>query len=208
MKSDRIKGVYLIADPDHCAPLPIESVVSEALDGGVTVVQLRVKDRSRDEVVELGTRIKRLCDITGALFIVNDYPDVACEVEADGVHIGQGDMNTFTARQLLSDGQLLGRSCSSLEQALQADREGVDYIAAGALFSTSTKRDTTAVTLEQLREIRKRVARPLVAIGGINSDNATRVLDSGVDAICVGSAITKSVSPKSVSVTLMNLCTR
>ena len=208
MKSDRIKGVYLIADPDHCAPLPIESVVSEALDGGVTVVQLRVKDRSRDEVVELATRIKRLCDITGALFIVNDYPDVACEVEADGVHIGQGDMNTFTARQLLSDGQLLGRSCSSLEQALQADQEGVDYIAVGALFSTSTKRDTTAVTLEQLREIRKRVARPLVAIGGINSDNAARVLDSGVDAICVGSAITKSVSPKSVSVTLMNLCTR
>ena len=208
MKSDRIKGVYLIADPDHCAPLPIESVVSEALDGGVTVVQLRVKDRSRDEVVELATRIKRLCDITGALFIVNDYPDVACEVEADGVHIGQGDMNTFTARQLLSDGQLLGRSCSSLEQALQADQEGVDYIAVGALFSTSTKRDTTAVTLEQLREIRKRVARPLVAIGGINSDNAAGVLDSGVDAICVGSAITKSVSPKSVSVTLMNLCTR
>ena len=208
MKSDRIKGVYLIADPDHCAPLPIESVVSEALDGGVTVVQLRAKDRSRDEVVELATRIKRLCDITGALFIVNDYPDVACEVEADGVHIGQGDMNTFTARQLLSDGQLLGRSCSSLEQALQADQEGVDYIAVGALFSTSTKRDTTAVTLEQLREIRKRVARPLVAIGGINSDNAAGVLDSGVDAICVGSAITKSVSPKSVSVTLMNLCTR
>ena len=208
MKSDRIKGVYLIADPDHCAPLPIESVVSEALDGGVTVVQLRVKDRPQSEVVELATRIKRLCDITGALFIVNDYPDVACEVEADGVHIGQGDMNTFTARQLLSDGQLLGRSCSSLEQALQADQEGVDYIAVGALFSTSTKRDTTAVTLEQLREIRKRVARPLVAIGGINSDNAAEVLDSGVDAICVGSAITKSVSPKSVSVTLMNLCTR
>ena len=208
MKSDRIKGVYLIADPDHCAPLPIESVVSEALDGGVTVVQLRAKDRSRDEVMELATRIKRLCDITGALFIVNDYPDVACEVEADGVHIGQGDMNTFTARQLLLSGQLLGRSCSSLEQALQADQEGVDYIAVGALFSTSTKRDTTAVTLEQLREIHKRVARPLVAIGGINSDNAARVLDSGVDAICVGSAITKSVSPKSVSVTLMNLCTR
>ena len=208
MKSDSIKGVYLIADPDHCAPLPIESVVSEALDGGVSVVQLRAKDRSRDEAVELATRIKRLCDITGALFIVNDYPDVACEVEADGVHIGQGDMNTFTARQLLSDGQLLGRSCSSLEQALQADQEGVDYIAVGALFSTSTKRDTTAVTLEQLREIRERVARPLVAIGGINSDNAARVLDSGVDAICVGSAITKSVSPKSVSVTLMNLCTR
>ena len=208
MKSDRIKGVYLIADPDHCAPLPIESVVSEALDGGVTVVQLRAKDRSRDEVVELATRIKRLCDITGALFIVNDYPDVACEVEADGVHIGQGDMNTFTARQLLLSGQLLGRSCSSLEQALQADQEGVDYIAVGALFSTSTKRDTTAVTLEQLREIRKRVARPLVAIGGINSDNAAEMLDSGVDAICVGSAITKSASPKSVSVTLMNLCTR
>ena len=103
---------------------------------------------------------------------------------------------------------MLGRSCSSLEQALQADREGVDYIAVGALFSTSTKRDTTAVTLEQLRGIRKRVAIPLVAIGGINSDNAAGVLDSGVDAICVGSAITKSVSPKSVSVTLMNLCTR
>ena len=195
MKSDRIKGVYLIADPDHCAPLPIESVVSEALDGGVTVVQLRVKDRSRDEVVELATRIKRLCDITGALFIVNDYPDVACEVEADGVHIGQGDMNTFTARQLLSDGQLLGRSCSSLEQALQADREGVDYIAVGALFSTSTKRDTTAVTLEQLREIRKRVARPLVAIGGINSDNAAECWIAGWTRSALGRRLRKVCLP-------------
>lgn len=159
-----------------------------ALEGGATTIQLRMKNASTRRMVEIGKKIKNLTEEYDALYIVNDRIDVALATEADGVHLGQDDMPIEIAREIVGD-MIIGISASSLQEAIEAERKGADYIGAGSVFPTSTKEDARFLGLNALREIVEKVRIPVVAIGGINMDNLVQVLEIGVQGIAVISAI-------------------
>jgi len=177
-------GVYLVTEDAEPAEKRL-GAVSRALSAGARVVQLRDKRTPRRLLLEEARRMKALCHRWGAVFIVNDDVALAWAADADGVHVGQEDLPVAEARRLLGPDKLIGLSISAVQEALEADREEVDYIGVGAIFATPTKTDAELGGLELLRAVRGRVARPLVAIGGINAGNARAVFEAGADAVAV-----------------------
>ncbi len=137
-----------------------------------------------------------LKDAKDVLFIVNDYLDIALAVDADGLHVGQDDLPARVARRLLPIGKVLGCSVTTVEQAVAAQSEGADYVAASAIYPTASKETVEIVGLETLRQIRKAVTLPLVAIGGINENNAAEVMAAGADSVAIISAILGAESPE------------
>jgi thiamine-phosphate pyrophosphorylase len=165
-------------------------VARAAIDGGADVIQLRDKDASTKELVEVGLALRNLTGERGVTFIVNDRVDVALTVEADGVHVGQDDMPVAFARKLMGTGKIIGVSVSTVEEALQAEADGADYVAASPVFSTPTKLDAPPPTgLEGLRAIVETIHIPVVAIGGIDEDNVAEVIKAGADGVAVISAV-------------------
>ncbi len=162
-----------------------------ALKGGATAIQLRIKNASTREMIEVGKRIRRITTSYDALFFVNDRVDVALAVHADGVHVGQSDMPPRLVREIAPN-LVLGVSASTVQEAMRAEREGADYIGAGSVFPTKTKEDAKFMGIRTLREIVRAVDIPVVAIGGINMSNLRDVLETGVDGIAVISAIVAS----------------
>lgn len=160
----------------------------KALKGGATSIQLRMKNAPTRRMVEVGRKLRKLTEEYDALFFVNDRVDVALAVEADGAHVGQEDMPVEIVKEIAPD-LIVGVSASSLEEALEAERGGADYIGAGTVFPTSTKEDAEFLGIDALREIVKRVKIPVVAIGGINHENVQEVLKCGVSGVAVISAI-------------------
>ncbi len=197
-----LDGVYVIVDPGHTNGRSTVDVARAALSGGAVAIQLRRKGGPGKEVLEEARRIGEMCAETGALFIVNDYADVARIVDADGLHLGQGDLPLAAARQVLAPHQIVGTSNALLQEALDSEAESADYIAVGSIFPTTTKSDTRPAGLETLAEVKKSVGVPVVAIGGINHDNAGRVVDAGADAICVATAVTTADDPEHATRTL------
>ncbi len=177
-------GLYLVTEEAVPAPRRLEAV-SEALSAGARVVQLRDKRTPRGTLLEEARAMKALCSRWGAVFIVNDDVALAWCADADGVHLGQEDLPAREARRLLGPSKLIGVSISALKEALEAERSGVDYIGVGAIYATPTKRDAELGGLELLRTVRARVAKPLVAIGGIDAGNAREVFRAGADAVAV-----------------------
>ncbi|AEC52680.1 thiamine-phosphate pyrophosphorylase [Pyrococcus sp. NA2] len=165
----------------------IESV-KQALEGGATAIQLRIKDASTREMYEIGKEIRKLTNEYDALFFVDDRIDVALAVNADGVQLGPEDMPIEIAREIAPN-LIIGASVYSLEEALKAERMGADYLGAGSVFPTKTKRDVKVIGLDGLKEIVRAVRIPVVAIGGINAGNARDVLLTGVSGIAVISAV-------------------
>ncbi|CAB50001.1 thiamine phosphate synthase [Pyrococcus abyssi] len=162
--------------------------VRQALEGGATSIQLRIKDASTKEMYEVGKEIRRLTQEYDALFFVDDRIDVALAVNADGVQLGPEDMPIEVAREIAPN-LIIGASVYSLEEALEAEKKGADYLGAGSVFPTKTKRDVRVIRIEGLREIVEAVSIPVVAIGGINVENVKQVLSAGVDGIAVVSAV-------------------
>jgi len=160
----------------------------KALKGGATSIQLRMKNAPTRRMIEVGRKLRKLTEEYDALFFVNDRVDVALAVEADGAHVGQEDMPVEIVKEIAPD-LIVGVSASSLEEALEAERGGADYIGAGTVFPTSTKEDAEFLGIDALREIVKRVKIPVVAIGGINHENVREVLKCGVSGVAVISAI-------------------
>ena len=179
-----ISGLYLITDD-----APKERLferVAAALRGGVRLVQYRDKRRSTAEQTRIVRELLALCREHGALLLVNDSAEIAKATGADGVHIGQGDGSVEEARALLGPGKLIGVSTRSLAQARKAEAEGADYIGFGSIFPTRSKDDIEVVGLAALREVRRAVALPIVALGGISAERAGEVVDAGADAVYCG----------------------
>lgn len=197
--------LYAITDRKWLGDKCLVSAVEEAIQGGATFIQLREKDISYEEFVKLAAEVKYITDKYKIPFVINDNVDAALEVNADGVHIGQGDEEIKTAREKLGPHKIIGVSANTVEEAIKAQQEGADYIGVGAIFNTSTKLDAKTVSFETLSTICSVVNIPVVAIGGICKDNILSLARSKVDGICVISAIFAQEDIKSAAGELFQL---
>ncbi|KAB1440277.1 thiamine phosphate synthase [Pseudodesulfovibrio senegalensis] len=189
-------SVYLVTDRPLCGGRALMEVVAQAVQGGVTMVQLREKHADTREFVELAQALLRVVRPVGVPLLINDRIDVAMAVGADGVHVGQRDMPYADARRMLGSEAIIGLSVESLEQAREAEQWDVDYFGVSPVFATGTKTDTgDPWGLEGLRCLRRASTKPLVGIGGLGPSNAEDVLRAGADGIAVVSAICGACDP-------------
>ena len=171
------------------------NVAEEILKGGATIIQLRAKDEPVKNFIEMARVIKKVTDKYNATFIINDRVDVCLAVDASGVHIGQDDLPLKEARKLLGGEKIIGISTHNIEEALNSEKDGADYIAFGPIYDTKTKTDTHSVQgLDKLKSLRQSTNLPLVAIGGINKSNITNVMNGGADSCAVISDILTSTN--------------
>ncbi|MBM2838617.1 MAG: thiamine-phosphate pyrophosphorylase [Deltaproteobacteria bacterium] len=189
----RVEGLYAIIDNSLRPSVSNTEIAEKILAGGAKILQLRGKGLSSKELLSQAREIRLLARKAGALFIVNDRADIALLSNADGVHLGQGDLPIAEARKILGKDRVIGISTHNLEQAIKAKYEGADYIGFGPVFGTTTKADAEeAKGLQALREVKKSVNIPVVAIGGINLENIKEVIDTRADCVAVISAIVKA----------------
>ena len=189
MKPDMNYTLYLCTDRRLMTTDTLEEAVELAIQGGVTVVQLREKDCTSREFYEEAEKVKAITDAYEIPLLINDRLDIALAVGADGVHLGQTDIPVWAARDILGADKIVGATANTLEKAEEAWKSGADYLGVGDVFGTSTKADTIHVTLEELAAIKKQVEIPVVAIGGINAENISSLKATGVDGAAAISAI-------------------
>ncbi|MGB0717467.1 MAG: thiamine phosphate synthase, partial [Phycisphaerae bacterium] len=168
-----------------------------AIRGGATCLQLREKDLSDQELLERASEFVAICRAGGAISVINDRCDVAMASGADGVHVGQDDIAVTTVRRLVGPDMVIGVSTHNLEQARAAAQSGVDYVAIGPMYATSTKPRSFVAGIETLSNVRKNMSLPLVAIGGIDAARAGDVMQAGADCLCVCTAVTAHDDPES-----------
>ena len=181
--------LYAVTDRTWLNGRTLGQVVEEAISGGATLIQLREKDAGYEVFKYQALEIQRLCRKHDIPFIVNDNVALAQDINADGVHVGQDDMNAKDVRALIGTSKILGVSVQTPEEAILAEAMGADYLGAGAVFHTGSKSDAVDITQETLREICRAVNIPVVAIGGINALNAHELSGSGIAGLAVISAI-------------------
>ncbi len=181
--------LYAVTDRAWTGERTLYQQVECALKGGVTCVQLREKDLPEEGFLAEAREIGALCRAYGVPFIINDNVEVAIACGADGVHVGQSDMEAGRVRAAVGEGMLLGVSAETVEEAVQAEKAGADYLGVGAVFPTSTKPDAAAVSRQTLKEICAAVSIPVTAIGGIGKDNILELSGTGVDGVALVSAI-------------------
>jgi len=202
-------GLMLVTDRSLSRAKSVVEVVEAAVKGGVTVVQLREKEASVREFIEIGRRLLEILRPRRVPLLINDRVDVALAVPADGVHLGQSDMPPADARRLLGPKAVIGLTVETMAQAGPADREDVDYLGVSPIFPTPTKTDTgPAWGVEGLWRLRPLVRKPLVAIGGVNETNAARILEAGADGIAVVSAICAAPDPEAAARRLREIVER
>lgn len=206
MRREQLK-LYLVTDSSiPAAGRSIEQIVKEAVEGGVTMVQLREKDLDTRCFIERAQRLRAVLAQHDIPLIINDRVDVALASDADGVHIGQSDMPYEMARAILGPEKIIGLSVENMGQVLQANALDVDYIGVSPVFATPTKTDTAApFGLEGLRKAVELSSHPTVAIGGVNEKTAAGVTATGVDGIAVVSAIMYASSPRAASEHLIRI---
>ncbi len=181
--------LYLVTDRTLMSTATLTEAVEQAIEGGCTMVQLREKDLSSMDFYRQAKEIKQITDRYHVPLIINDRIDIAIAVKADGIHIGQSDLPAAVVREMIADDMLLGVSVTSVAEALQAEKDGADYLGVGAMFTTGTKTDADHVSMEELKKIRQAVKLPIVAIGGINKENASQFCDVGINGLAIVSAI-------------------
>ncbi len=190
--------LYVITgENDHPGRSMLE-VMEAALKGGADIVQLRDKAISKRDLLEKAKRLKDLTAKYNVPLIVNDHPDVALAVEADGVHLGQDDMPVAVARQIMGPDRIIGVSTHRMEQAREAVEAGADYIGVGPVYATGTKPGRQPVTTAYVSQVAAEIRIPWVAIGGITPDNAFEVLNAGASRLCAVSAVVGSEDPEAV----------
>jgi len=182
-------SLYLVTDRKLLGDRDLAQSIELAIQGGVSLVQLREKSVSTKEFLELAVRVKEITSKYEIPLIINDRLDIALAVDAEGLHVGQDDLPMLKARELLGPNKIIGVSASTLAEALLAQQQGADYLGVGAVYSTSTKTDASEVSLKQLELIKKSVSIPVVAIGGINLTNVQQVMATGINGVSVVSAI-------------------
>ena len=189
-------SLYLVTDETLAGTRGVETVVRAAVAGGVTLVQVREKHGDRQKFLAHTRMLAAWLRTAGVPLIVNDSVEIALAVDADGVHVGQGDMPCAEVRRLVGPQKIIGVSVGSVAEARQAERDGANYLGISPIFATPTKPDAPPpVGLEGLRAIRAAVRLPLVAIGGIHASNAAQILAAGADGIAVVSAIMSASDP-------------
>ena len=179
--------------------------VAEAIAGGAGIVQLREKHLGQADFLAEAERFVALCREKGAVSIINDNVDIAAQVGADGVHIGQEDLEAGRARELLGPDKVIGVSAHSVAEALAAQAAGADYLGVGAAFVTGTKTDAKPISRETIRAITAAVDIPVVAIGGISRDNILELRDCGLDGVAVVSALFAQADVKAAAAELLRL---
>jgi thiamine-phosphate diphosphorylase len=184
-----MEGIYVITDEELFPGRTHVDIAGAALEGGASVIQLRDKRASEEYLVQVGREIRRLTAAAGALFIVNDYLEIALACDADGLHIGQDDRAAGELRALLPD-KILGVSAATAAEAEQALRDGADYLGVGPVFGTATKADAgPAIGVEHVLAVRAAAGLPVVAIGGIGEANIAKLASSGIESAAVISAV-------------------
>ena len=183
----------------------LADVVESVLQNGATFLQIREKDLAEDAFEAEAERLKALCAQHGVPFVVNDSVEIALQCDADGVHVGQSDIKGRDIRAIIGSDKILGISAGTVEEAVAAEKAGADYIGVGAVFPTGTKKNATPMTMELLKEIVSSVSIPVVAIGGISSENILQLRGSGVDGVAVVSAIFTAEDPGKATADLLKL---
>lgn len=195
--------LYAVTDSMWLKERTLPEVVGEALEGGATFIQIREKELAYEKFVKLAKEVKCVTDHYHVPYVVNDEVEIAKLIDADGVHIGQSDEKLTKVRQILGPDKIIGVSAQTVEQALEAEKNGADYLGVGSIFRTSTKSDADDVSLETLRAICKAVSIPVVAIGGIHSGNILDLKGTGVNGIAVVSAIFAAKDIKAATKTML-----
>ena len=189
MKPSLDYGIYLVTDRQYLAGRDFYACVEAALSGGVTLVQLREKNIDLSTFLKIGENVKILCDSYKVPLLINDNITVAQKICAAGVHLGQEDDNIEQARRQLGEDAIIGISAHTVEEALDAEKRGADYLGVGAVYPTGSKLDAKAVGLERLRAIRAQVHIPIVGIGGIGVDKYSQVMSCGIAGCAMISGI-------------------
>lgn len=190
MKTDKKELLlYAVTDRTWLGSRSLSEDVEKAILGGATFVQLREKDADFETFVAQGRGVQAVCKKYNVPFVINDNVDVALALDADGVHVGQSDMEAGNVRERLGADKIIGVSTRTVDEAMLAEQRGADYIGVGAMFSTSTKLDASDVSFQALTEICKAVSIPVVAIGGISLENVTQLAGTGIDGVAVVSAL-------------------
>lgn len=195
--------VYAVTDRSWLHGESLYNQVEKALKGGATFIQLREKELDEEQFLKEAMEIKELCKRYHVPFVINDNVEIALKVEADGVHVGQSDMEAGNVREKLGKDKIIGVSTQTVEQALLAEKQGADYLGVGAVFPTGTKLDAVEVGYDRLQEICNAVHIPVVAIGGITRENIIQLKGSGVSGVAVVSAIFAS---KDIEAATKELC--
>ena len=198
--------LYAVTDRAWLQGRSLADCVRQAIAGGATFVQLREKDAQRDEIVALGRELLDICRAAGIPFVIDDEVDIALEIGADGVHVGQDDMACENARAMLGPDAIVGVSAQTVEQALAAQAAGADYLGVGALIPTPTKPDAVDVTLEELNAICAAVDIPVVGIGGLNAGTIGRLAGTSADGAAVVSAIFSADDCEAATRELREIC--
>lgn len=181
--------LYAVTDRSWLGTESLYSQVKKAIDGGVTFVQLREKELAQEAFYKEALEIQALCREKNIPFVINDNVALAKKIDADGVHVGQEDMEAGDVRSLLGPDKIIGVSAHSVEEALLAEKRGADYLGVGAAFSTNSKKDVSCISHETIRDICQAVQIPVIAIGGINETNIEELKGTGICGVAVISAI-------------------
>lgn len=182
--------LYAVAGSDSLKEgVKLAQAVEQAIMGGATIVQLREKNRSEEEIIEMAEELKPVCHKYNVPLIVNDSVRIAYKAGADGVHLGLTDGDIIYARRILGENAIIGATAHNLHEAQAAWAAGADYLGCGAVFGSPTKKNTVPLSIEELNRICTQISIPVVAIGGINAENAMRLKGSGIAGIAVVSAL-------------------
>lgn len=182
-------SIYLVTDRDLMSTETLEEAVEKAIIGGCTLIQLREKDCSSLDFYNTAVKVKEITDKHNIPLIINDRVDIALAVDAAGVHVGQSDIPAAIVRKVIGNDKILGVSTGSVNEALEAEKNGADYLGVGAMYSTGTKKDADSTSMNELRKIRENVSIPIVVIGGINKDRVKDFKGIGIDGLAIVSAI-------------------
>lgn len=195
--------LYLVTDSTGLPEELFLAKVEQALQGGVTLLQIREKERSTREYIRLAQQVHAIARRYGVPLLVDDRVDVALAVDAEGVHVGQSDMPVWQARKLLGPDKIVGATAKTVPQALEAYEQGADYLGVGAIYPTTTKVVTVITSTQTLGEICRAVPIPVNAIGGLNRENLGVLKGIDIQGICVVSAIMKAEDPKAAAEQLL-----
>ncbi len=189
---DKYLSLYLVTDRSWCEGTSLESQVQQAINGGITCIQVREKYISEEQFIDIAKPLQNLAKTNEIPFIINDNLNVFFKMDADGIHVGQDDLDSLETRELIGNDKILGVSVHTIEQALKAQSNGADYLGVGAIFPTYTKTDAYSLNPQKLKEICEGVTIPVVAIGGINKNNILQLTDTSIKGVALVSAILKS----------------
>lgn len=181
--------LYAVTDRHWLEGRTLYEVVKESLDGGATFIQLREKTLDEETFLQEAKELQKLCKEYKVPFVINDNVDIAVEMDADGVHVGQSDMEAGDVRAKLGPDKIVGVSAGTVEEAILAEKRGADYLGVGAVFPTGSKDDAIEVPHDTLKAICEAVSIPVIAIGGITQENVSELAGSGICGIAVISAI-------------------